>query len=469
MEEIILKNIRENQLIQKGDNIVLGVSGGPDSMALLYLLKNIQEKLNFNLFLAHINHGVRGEEALRDQNFVKRKAEELNLPFYLKKADMIAYGKERGISSEEAGREIRYGFFNEILTGLGGGKIAVAHNKNDQAETIIMRIIRGAGIDGLRGMDFISGNIIRPILNIDRLDIEDYIEKNQIETVLDKTNLQSIYTRNKIRLEVIPYLEENFNPNIIEGLWRLTRTANIDSNFLEKYSKNRYNLLLKKKAKDYIILDGKEFENQDISIKQRILRRAILELNKNLQGIGEDHIRSVLELFHQGNTGKEVHLPNEILVRLDYKDLLIRKGGGNIQEDYEFKLIEGTNDFKDQGFRIHVSVLDKDQLVDIKDSNSKYFDYDKIKGQLQVRNRRNGDRFRPLGMTGSKKLKDYFIDEKISRDLRDKIPLIMDDNNIIWIIGYRISDTYKVDKHTKRILRLEYYSYKKEEESGEGY
>lgn len=461
MEKRVLKTIEENKLIKEKDNILIGLSGGPDSMALLYLLKDIQEKLDFRLYIAHVNHGLRGEDALSDENFVRDKAKELNLPFYIKKADMLAYGRERGISSEEAGREIRYNFFKEILLKLGGGKIAVAHNKNDQAETLLMRIIRGTGIDGLKGMDFINGNIIRPILNVSREDIESYIEENKIETVLDKTNLQSIYTRNRIRLELIPYLEENFNPNILEGLWRLSKIASIDSNFLDNYSKKRYNFLLKNKSKNCIILDGDLFENEDISIKQRIIRRGILDLNNTLQGVSGDHIISIMDLHNSGNTGKEVHLANGIIVKTSYGNLIFEKNDSGPQEDFEFKLANGINKFEELGISINISVLSLEEFKnDKKGLGVRYFDYDRIRGTLRLRNRRNGDRFRPFGMKGSKKLKDYFIDEKIPRDLRDRIPLILDGEDIIWVTGYRTSDIYKIDENTSNILKIDYHSYK---------
>ena len=204
MIETVMNNIMENNLIEKNENIVVAVSGGADSMALLYALIEIRSVLDFNIIIAHVNHGVRGEDADSDQEFVRQKSIEMELPFYTINVDMNAYAKEQKISSEEAGRLLRYNFFREIIKEKGSGKIAVAHNKNDQAETLLLRIMRGTGIDGLKGMDFISGDIIRPLLNISRDEIEKYIENNKIDTVLDKTNLLPIYNRNKVRLELLP-------------------------------------------------------------------------------------------------------------------------------------------------------------------------------------------------------------------------------------------------------------------------
>ena len=221
MEGKIRLNLEKLNLGEK-EKLLLAVSGGPDSMAMLFAMKNLSETMGFKLFIAHVNHGVRGELALRDQVFVEKTAKELNIPYYTKNVDMVAYGKELGISSEDAGRLLRYGFFREVLSNLGGGYICVAHNKNDQAETVLLRILRGTGVEGLKAMELISGDIIRPLINVERTEIEDYIRDNKIETMLDHTNLQAIYSRNKVRLELIPYIQENFNPNIIDSLCRLS-------------------------------------------------------------------------------------------------------------------------------------------------------------------------------------------------------------------------------------------------------
>lgn len=465
MEAKVLYTIMKYGLIKEKDNIVVGVSGGPDSMALLYLLIEAKKQIDFNLIIAHVNHGVRGNEALEDELFVQRKAKELGIPFYSKTTDMIAYGKEKGISSEEAGRELRYGFFREILDKYGGGKIAVAHNMNDQAETLLMRIMRGTGIDGLGGMEFITHDIIRPILNISRNKIEKYIEERNIETVLDKTNLLPIYTRNKIRLELIPYIEDNFNPSIIESLWRLSQISSIDSKFLEEYSDKKYNLILKSEMENYIILDKELFRRQDISIQQRIIRKSTEKLRGKLQGLTEQHISSVVDLFNFGDTGKTINLPDGIIAKTDYNNLIIEKGKIDVPKEYSYKLDIGNNYFPSVGYNFNIKVLPREEIQDIKSNkNLRFFDYDEVKGNLVLRNRRNGDRFIPYGMNGSKKLKDYFIDEKISRDLRDKIPVIADSEHILWVVGYRTSNLYMVKNNTKRVLVIQYFDSNNREE-----
>ncbi len=461
MEDKVLSIIKEYNLIEENDNVVIGVSGGPDSMALLYILLYVRQVINFDIHVVHLNHGVRGKDAKKDQLFVEDQCKRLNLPYYTKNVNMVEYGKEKGITSEEAGRELRYGFFREILKDQGGGKIAVAHNKNDQAETVIMRFMRGTGIDGLRGMEYISEDIIRPILSVNRQEIENYIEENKIETVLDKTNLQPIYSRNKVRLELLPYIEENFNPNIIDTIWRISRISSIDSKFLEDYTKKKYNIIVKKDEQNGIILDGKKILDLDKSIQQRIIRTAIQKINGSLQGITEAHVLSVLNLLVKGNTGKGVDLINNVIARLDYNDLILEKEDTEKYKDYYYEFpYPGVVNIEEIGYSFNVDLIDINGKYKFERSNHiGYFDLEKIKGNLYLRNRRIGDSFSPFGMEGSKKIKDYFIDEKISQDLRDEIPLLTDEKNILWVVGYRTSEIYKVTDNTKRILKISYEVY----------
>ena len=457
MKDRILYNIKKYNLIENGDNVVIGLSGGPDSMALLYVLLDIVE-IDFNIYIAHVNHGVRGDDALADEIFVKNLAKKLNLPYYSTRVNMEQYAKDKGISSEEAGRELRYGFFRKILAELGGGKIAVAHNKNDQAETLLMRLLRGTGIDGLRGMDFISDDIIRPILNIERSEIEKFLKDRNIETRLDKTNLEPIYNRNKIRLELIPYIEENFNPNIIDTLWRTSRIATIDSDFLEEYTKKAYDKIVKKKGKHSIILNRELFLKEEQSIQQRIIRNTIININGSIQGISEKHVVNILDLFREGDTGKSIDIIDNLVAKTSYNEIIIEKKEDFNPKDYLYEiLIEDTTYIEDLGLEIttELTTVDKVNFNNI-DRFTKYFDYNKIDGKLYIRNRKPGDRFVPYGMKGSKKIKDYFIDEKIPKDERNKIPILIDNKNIIWIMGLRISDLYKITKCTEKVLKISY-------------
>lgn len=449
----VFNNIEDYKLISENENIVIGVSGGPDSMALLYALLDYRKKKDFNIYICHVNHGVRGEDALSDRIFVEEKAKELKLPFYYIDVDMEGYARENKITSEEAGRELRYGFFREVLKSHGGGKIAVAHNKNDQAETLLLRIMRGTGIDGLSGMDFIYKDIIRPLLNISREEIEDYISRQGIDTVLDKTNLLPVYNRNKVRLELLPYILENFNPNIIEGLWRLSRTADIDKTYLHKITKEKYKIIVKKELGNSIILGNTLFNKEDRCIRLRLLRKAVQNLKGNIQGISEVHLDSLDELFRRAETGKRIQLPSGLIGRVSYDELILEK---DVLESktFEYNIHEGENLLDDLGICIKVSVFEGNKIQ--VDNWTRSFDFDSIRGELKIRNRINGDRFKPFGLKGSKKLKDYFIDNKVDKELRDKIPLLVDDENILWVMGYGTSEIHKVTSRTQKMLVIEY-------------
>lgn len=456
MKEKVLETIKKHKLIEEGDKLVIGLSGGPDSIALLYVLLDIQKDIDFSIHIAHVNHGIRGKDALADEKFVENLAKKLDLPYYSKTVNMNRYAIEKGISSEEAGRELRYGFFREILNNLDGGKIAVAHNKNDQAETLLMRFFRGTGIDGLKGMEYINHDIIRPILGIEREEIEKYLLDKNIESRLDKTNLEPIYNRNKIRLELIPHIEEEYNPNIIETLWRTSKVASIDSDFLEEYTEKTLNKVMEKRTNNSIILNKTLFLEEHRSIQQRIIRNCIYNIEGNLQGFTKQHISNILKLFLEGGTGKSIDLINNFMAKTSYEEFIIEKNKKIEIKDFSYKIkIEGFTYVNESNYRFETGVYPSNELdINRKDKHTMDFDFDKISGSLYCRNRKAGDRFVPQGMKGSKKIKDYFIDEKVPKEERDRIPLITDGKNILWVVGYRSSELYKVEESTKNILRI---------------
>lgn len=459
MIEKVIRTIKEYELVKKNDRILIGVSGGPDSIALLDVLNKITKDIEFNIYVAHINHLSRGIESDKDEIYVKEICEKLNIPFYSKRIDMKNYAKERKLCEEEAGREIRYSFFRDILKKLNGGKIAVAHNKNDQAETLFMRILRGTGVDGLKGMEFKNNDIIRPLLDITRDEIEDYLKSENINPRIDKTNLEPIYSRNKVRLELIPYIKENFNNGIIDTLCRTSKLMKIESDYLKSESRKLYELVLLERNTNKIKLDKEKFYKIHFAMKLRVLRLCIEKIIGNTKGLEEKHINKIIDILNK-ETGKSINISNNIIVTNSYNELIIEKNKvKNKNLDFNYKIdISKDNYIEELNSIIKCEVISNNLKIFNNNSFIKCFDYDKIKGDVHIRNRKNGDKFVPLGMGGSKKLKDFFIDEKISRELRDAIPIIHDNKNIIWIVGYRISELYKVDKNTKRILVLEYKS-----------
>ena len=316
MENRVLNTIHKFNLIQDGDKIVLGVSGGPDSLFMLEILNRIKNNseynLNFEIVVAHINHMIR-EEANSEEEFVREFCQKINVPFFAKRIDVVKYANNNKIGTEEAGRNIRYEFFDEIMEKTGSNKIAIAHNKNDKAETVLMNILRGSGILGLKGIEPIRENkIIRPIIEIERQDIEKYCEENNLEPRIDKSNFENTFTRNKIRNIVIPLIKEEFNPNIVETITRLSEVVVEENKFLERLVKEKYNECLLNKKENEIILDLKKFNLQENVIKKRLVLYTISEIKGNTQGIEKIHIEDIIKLCEK-NVGNKYLTPKKNL------------------------------------------------------------------------------------------------------------------------------------------------------------
>lgn len=310
LEEKVLETIKKYKLIEEGDSIVVGVSGGPDSITLLDILIKLQKQIKFNIVVAHINHMIRAD-ADDDQKYVEQYCKNNNIPFYLKKEKVEILAKNQKISTEEAGRNLRYEFFNLILEKTKSNKIATAHTKNDNVETVLMNIIRGTGTKGLKGIEIIRDNkYIRPLLEISRTEIEEYCKKNNLTPRIDSTNMENIYTRNKIRNLLIPYIQKEFNPNIIEAIDRLSQIATEENNYIENTTKEKYKEMLIEEEKTQIILDLNKFNCEDLVIKNRIVLYTINRLFGSSSGIEKIHIRDIIKLC-KNNIGNKYLIPNK--------------------------------------------------------------------------------------------------------------------------------------------------------------
>lgn len=454
MLQKIIETIKGNAMFNKGDKIIVGVSGGPDSMCLLHILNTLRNTYFIDIVAAHLNHGLRGKDADEDEEYVKKFCEKNNIEFYSKRVNIDELSNTWGISSEMAGREARYSFFQELFRKLDANKIAIAHNANDQCETILMRIIRGTGLEGLEGIKPVRDGIyIRPLIKITRDEIEEYCDKNNINPRIDKTNLENIYSRNKVRLELIPYIKENFNSHIIEVVNRLGENIKVDNDFIEKKSKEffgKYCIVAPNKVK----IKSEAF-NEHKALLSRMIRKAVEVVKGNLVNFERVHVEYVISM-QRGNTGKEIELPGGIRALNNYGEIILSKEDKNqIKRDLRIYEINLNEKKKIGKFNIEASILDKKFLERVKENSlEQYFDYQKINGNINLRYRKEGDKFQPLGMKGTKKLKDIFIDLKIPKELRDNIPIICIGEEIAWIVGYRISDKFKVDKSTNKILKI---------------
>lgn len=308
----IIKFIKKYELIKSGEKIVFGVSGGPDSIFMLDILNKIKlnKELDFEIIVAHVNHMIR-EEASEDEQYVMDFCEKNNIQCFIKRIDVLKYANNKKVGTEEAGRILRYEFFDEILRKEKAQKIAIAHNKNDKAETIIMNLLRGTGTAGLKGIEPIRDNkFIRPILEIDRKEIEEYCTYNKLEPRIDKTNFENVYTRNKVRNIIIPYIKEEFNPNIIDTINRLSEVVTEEDQFLEDLAQKEFKKILINRQENEIVLDLKLFNELNDVIQKRIILFSIEQVLGNVVGIEKVHIEDIIKLC-ENNIGNKFISPNK--------------------------------------------------------------------------------------------------------------------------------------------------------------
>lgn len=436
----IKKTVTEKKLISKGDKILIGLSGGADSVCLTHALYTLSKDLGFTVFAAHLNHHIRGAEADNDADFAREFSNSLGIKFILGNADVPSYAKAAGISEEEAGRELRYAFFYDAAQSEGFTKIATAHNRNDNAETIAMNFMRGTSIKGLSGIPYRRGNVIRPILDITRAEVEEYCKASGLEYVTDSTNLADDYTRNKIRHSVIPLIEE-FNPNFINTVSKNAEIIKSEEDYTSREADKAYNALF-----DGYGIEVSGLFSCHIAIARRIIRKMIGNV-LDIRYIASDFTDDIIALARENQSGKSINLPKNSVARIEYGKLIIDKADEPI--DYEYKIPLNTDVYiKEAGITLRFEIANER-----KNDGAQYFSGVDI-DSIAVRNRRNGDCFYPAGMGGRKKLKDYFIDEKISRGDRQKLPIVTFNGEIGYIIGYRRDERFKFTGKGIKIINI---------------
>lgn len=460
MKDKIVKYIEEKKLIKKGERILVALSGGPDSVCLIHLLIDISKEYDLKIGAAHINHMIRGTEADKDENYVIELCKKLNVEYFVKRVDINKISNENSISTEMAGREERYKFFDEIRTKYSYDKIALAHNSNDQAETILMRMMRGSGLEGLVGIKASRDDIyIRPILCSSRDEIEKYCRDNSLIPRIDESNLENIYSRNKVRLELIPYIKENFNSDIINTVNRLGLLLSKDEEFINEYVERSIDEYCTFNEKLNI---NKKLFSQKEALVSRTLKKALVMFSKKHIDFEMKHIYDIITL-QNSKTGLKISLPHRLEAFNIYGDIEVRyinREKMTLNKEQSI-LIEKESSYNYQGifnnYNVEFQIISNNGNIEFsEDSLVKYFDYDKISKNIQIRMRRNGDKIKPLGMKGSKKIKDLFIDFKIPRNDRDFIPIVCFDNEIAWAVGVRTSEEFKINKYTKNILRIKF-------------
>ncbi len=452
----IIKTINKYNLLSGGECILIGISGGADSVALFYGLFALSSDWGFKLHLAHLNHMFRGRAADEDAEFVRKLADKHDIPCYIEAYDVPSYIKERKLSPQDAARRIRYRFFEEIAANIGADKIALGHHADDQAETMLMRIIQGAGSEGLSGIPVKREKYIRPLIETGRAQIKAYLGVHKISYRDDASNFSDKYLRNRIRLELLPLLKQKYNPAISSNLIRLAEILQADNECLADH----VNTLLPELAgidKEKISIDLRKFNAESISIRRYLLRTAIEKIKGDLRHINFKHIQELVELA-LGNLGhKQLNLPKHIYAYKDYNSLTISRSPvvkqGRLSYNYLLN-IPGITLIPAIGLQIRAEIAQRCQLGAYPAGYQAVINYDKINMPLYVRNKKTGDRFFPLGASGSKKLKDFFIDQKIPAKKRADIPLIVCGDEIIWVAGVRICEQYKITPDTDKALWL---------------
>ncbi len=473
----VRETIKHHNMLRNGDKVLVGVCSGPDSICLLYVLKELQEEYAISLHIAHLHHGFRGSEADEDVQFVKAIGDSLVIPVHIEYMDVPAYIKKRRISKQAGAREVRYKFFCRVATEIGADRIALGHIADDQVETFLMRLLRGSGAHGLSGILPVRDRIIRPLIGLFREEITEYLSERDLRYRIDSSNLSAIYLRNKIRLDLIPYLEKEYNPKIMYTLIRNLSILRDEDIFLDRYTKMIYRDVVINESKECVQFDVVKFISLEKAIKRRLIRCAIKSLTgKGAVDLSFTHVEDSLSILGS-DKGGEVHLPDDIITEKDGSTFRVYLKSMVVPTPaYAYTVsIPGKTIIPEAGMTISTTILtppfNKGQtyfsplskrghegLTGKKEENyeyKEYFDVKKFSLPLIIRNRKEGDFLCPKGMEGKrKKIKEYFIDLKIPRRDRNKIPILTSPEGILWVIGYRSDDRFSITTDTEQILKI---------------
>jgi len=513
LETRVIDFIQQHNLILSGEIVVVGVSGGADSVCLLHILARWQRRLDIKLHIAHLNHQLRGVESEADAKYVASLAGKLDIPITIGKRDVAAYKAERNCSTEEAARELRYDFLAKVADDIGANRVAIGHTRDDQVETILMHILRGTGTSGLRGLepyspfpfrhsdlpfghsDFPSCHsepkaknrtlvVIRPLLNVTREETLNYCQKHQLKPRIDSSNLSLSFFRNRFRLELLPLLRE-YNPGVDQALLRLAEIAGSDTSYLEQQTFQLWDEVARREE-DAISLDKAKIVALPIALQRQLLRLAIARLVGDTRDIEANHIEAIRSLLSKP-VGKRTSLPHGLVCWNGYDEVVIAVSqspeGNEPTQDLglstfrlfcPFPLLQGVFPLKVPGetvlsrWRVVASIVGE-QVPSVslrgvlspsegtcRSNLIAEFDLQRAGTELFVRQRQPGDGFQPLGMDRPKKLQHFMVDAKIPLLWRERIPIVCSPRQIIWVVGWRIDDRVKVTEATKEILRLEF-------------
>ena len=475
--------IDRHGLLAGGGTVVIGVSGGPDSLCLLHVLNRLREVYGIELHVAHLDHCIRGLESQEDAAFVARLAEEWGLPATVEARDVLMLARESKLAIEEAARQARYSFLAQVAQAVGAKRIAVGHHADDQAETIVMHWLRGAGLAGLRGMlpqTDLGGmrletawpdhppldlQLIRPLLEMSRAEIEAYCREHGLKPRFDRSNLDTTYYRNRLRHELIPYLE-SYNPNIREVLRRSAQVISDDYNFLQAELERVWPVVVSSESRKAITFDLERWRALPTSQQRSTLREAVHRLRKSLRNINWIHIENALTVLRAKPAGTQVTLPQGLMLSIGYHDFTVADEGYVPEVNWPLLLVEslpvavpGVTELPDSGWYFEAAIIEREEFgqahLDNPNPWQAFLDYESTGPELVLRQRGLGDRFQPLGLGGHEKsLHTFMIDHKIACSLRAFVPIVASPRHIIWVAGWRIDERAKVAAATERVLHL---------------
>lgn len=472
--------IKAHSMIGTGDSVLVGVSGGPDSVALLHIILSLTQRFSLRVGVAHLNHCLRQKDSDDDAEFVASLARKLDLPCYIKKEDVRKYRHEKKLSLEEAARIVRYRFFESIAEKYMFNKIALGHNADDNAELVIMNLLRGSGPVGISGIPPVrNGEIIRPLIKLTKSEILEFLAVNKLKFVLDKSNNDQRYLRNRIRHHLIPHLKSSYNKRIVETINRFASIIRSEEEWIDDLINPMFNKSVLTAENHSVTLSISSINELHIAARRRIIRKAIAEIKGNLRRISFSHIDSVSSLLDSGHAFGHIDLPDCIWIKRDGDTVSFSRGKRVLRDpdkklsdenklSFEYRILKPEAGFKEEifpssllikelGLNIGFSKIDIEDLPDIHHAghNVAFFDMDKLSFPLVLRNFRPGDRFQPFGMSGTQKVKKYFINNKVARAQRAKCPILLSREKIMWVVGYRIDDFFKVKQSTRNILKME--------------
>jgi tRNA(Ile)-lysidine synthase len=457
MEKQVLNYMRRHQMTCPGQKVLAGVSGGADSVCLLLVLHALEEQLKIRLTAVYVEHGIRGAASVADGRFVEHLCGELGIPFVMKQVDARTAAEEARETLEEAARRLRYQVFHQTADALGAERIAVAHHGEDCAETMLFHLARGTGLTGLTGIRPVREQIIRPLLCVSREEIEDYLAARHQTYVTDTTNSDLNYARNRIRHRVLPQLEQ-INSRAIDHMRRTAEHLIAVEDYLAGQIRGARRAAVSETEHGVRISCRKLGELHPV-IRQELIHQLLGETAGSRKDITQRHIDGVLELA-AGQTGRQISLPYQMTARRTYDALILEKNPkpAVCREPASAVTLGRCGDYllpDGASCRVQCGSFAGDMKKIEEKAYTKWLDCDKIENSLQIRYRRPGDYLCVTESGGRKKLRDYFIDEKIPREKRDRILLLADGSHIIWVLGYRISTAYKVTEQTKTVLRIQ--------------